>query len=120
MKQHTVLIADDRSQARSGLRTLLATIPDVVVIGEAKSGQEAVHWAETYQPDVILMDVRMPEMDGLEATRCIKAQWPNIRVVVLTVHAAYRQEALAVGADYFLVKGCPNEVLMEAILGKAK
>jgi YesN/AraC family two-component response regulator len=120
MKQHTVLIADDRVQARNGLRALLSTIPNVIVIGEAKNGQEAVQLAEIYQPDVILMDVKMPEMNGLEATMRIKTQCPKIRIVILTVYAAFRKEALEVGADSFLVKGCPDEMLMEAIIGQTE
>jgi CheY-like chemotaxis protein len=69
---------------------------------------------------VVLMDARMPVMDGLQATRLIKDQWPHVRVVVLTVYAARRAEALAAGADAFLVKGCPAEELLQAILSPAK
>ena len=69
-----VLIADDRAQARVGLRSLLSTASQVKVIGEARNGQEAVHLVEELQPDVVLMDAKMPKMDGLEATRLIKQQ----------------------------------------------
>jgi DNA-binding NarL/FixJ family response regulator len=62
------------------------------------------------------MDARMPEVDGLEATRLIKNRWPGVKVVVLTLYATYRAEALAAGADVFLVKGCPNAELFAAIL----
>ena len=110
-----VLIADDRAQARDGLRALLSTAPQVAVIGEAANGQEAVHLVEQLRPDVVLMDARMPEMDGLEATRLIKERWPEVKVVVLTMHRAYWASALAAGADVFLIKGCPVEDLLEAI-----
>jgi DNA-binding NarL/FixJ family response regulator len=121
-----VLIADDRPRSRDGLRALLATLraephdkawPEVEVVGEATDGQEAVRLVEERQPNVVLMDVRMPAMDGLEATRLIKDRWPEVQVIVLTMYASYRADALAAGADAFLVKGCPAEELLEAILG---
>ena len=116
--QHSmrVLIADDRPRSRDGLRALLATWPEVEVVGEAADGQEAVRLVEECRADVVLMDVRMPAMDGLEATRLIKDRWPEVKVVVLTMYATYRADALAAGADAFLVKGCPAEELLEAIL----
>ncbi len=112
-----VLIADDRLWARAGLRALLATRREIEVVGEAADGRVALALVEKLQPDVVLLDVQMPELDGLETTRLIKARWPGIRVVVLTMHAAYRSEALAAGADRFLVKGGPSKELFEAILG---
>jgi len=111
-----VLIADDRPRSRDGLRALLATWPEVEVICEAADGREAVRLVGECRPDVVLMDVRMPAMDGLEATRLIKDRWPEAKVVVLTMYASYRADALAAGADAFLVKGCPADELLEAIL----
>ena len=110
-----LLIADDRPQSRDGLRALLATWPEVDVVGEAADGREAVGLAEKLRPDVVLMDVRMPVMNGLEAARAIKSRWPKVRIVVLTVYADYRADALSVGADAFMVKGCPTEQLLAAI-----
>jgi DNA-binding NarL/FixJ family response regulator len=87
------------------------------VVGEATNGQEALSLVEECRPDLILMDARMPVMDGLEATQLIKARWPEVKVVILTMYPAYRAEALAAGADAVLVKGCPPEKLLDAILG---
>jgi len=111
-----VLIADDHPRSRRGLRALLATWPGVKVVGEAADGQEAVQLVEMHRPDVVLMDANMPVMDGLEATRRIKAQWPQIKVVLLTVYNGRRAEAVASGIDVFLAKGCPIELLYSAIL----
>jgi len=115
-KTRRVLIADDRPHSRRGLRAVLNLRPEVVVIGEATDGQEAVRLAAALRPDVILMDAKMPRMDGVEATRLIKERWPEIRVVLLTVHAGYRADALASGADTFLIKGCTGEELVAAVL----
>jgi len=111
-----VLIVDDRTQTREGLKALLATAPVVQVIGEAADGREAINLITELQPDVVLMDASMPVMDGLEATRLVKAQWPEVKVIVLTIHTTLRAEALAAGADAFLVKGCPAGELLAAIL----
>jgi DNA-binding NarL/FixJ family response regulator len=110
-----VLIADDRARSRDGLRALAATWPKVEVVGEASDGREAVRLAEAVRPDVVLMDVRMPGLDGLAATRLIKERWPQVRVVILTMYPMHRKEALSAGADAFLVKGCATEELLAAI-----
>lgn len=112
----SALIVDDRSQAREGLKALLATAAAVQVAGEASDDKEAIDFIEKHRPDVVLMDAMMPVMNGLEATRRIKTGWPQIRVVVLTIHAELKAEALAAGADAFLVKGCPAGELLAAIL----
>jgi DNA-binding NarL/FixJ family response regulator len=114
-RQTRVLIVDDQRPTRQGLKAVLTLSPRVEVIGEAADGQESVDLVAERHPDVVLMDVQMPVMDGLEATRHIKSRWPEVRVVVLTMHANYRAKALAAGADAFLIKGCPSEVLRAAI-----
>jgi DNA-binding NarL/FixJ family response regulator len=110
-----VLIADDHSKSRKGLRALLATCPTVETIWEAENGREAAKLVEERQPDVVLMDIQMPVWDGFEATRYIKARWPEIKVVALTIHAAWQQAAMSAGADTFLLKGCPSKDLFAAV-----
>lgn len=110
-----VLVADDHVHSRNGLRALLATCPSTRVISEAANGCEAVRLVEECQPDVVLMDIRMPLLDGLEATRLIKGRWPEVRVIVLTVHTRCEAAVKAAGADGFLVKGCPTTDLLDAI-----
>ena len=112
-----VLIADDQRPTRRALRALLAFFPDLEWIGEAADGSEAVALVAERRPDVVLMDVRMPVMDGLEATRRIKSQRLGVKVVLLTMYAEYQAEALAAGADIFLVKGGTSEALHTAICG---
>ncbi len=112
-----VMIVDDRRFSRDGLQALLATTPEVEVIGEAVNGSEAVRLAEQFRPDVVLMDIRMPKMNGIEATRHIKSGRPETRVILLTMYADHRTEAMDAGADVFLLKGCPAEQLLSSILG---
>lgn len=112
----SVFIVDDQPSALKGLKAILAFYPEILVVGEAVNGQEAVAWIAEHQPDVVVMDLQMPVMDGVEATRLIKRQWPAIKVIVLTVQAARRGEALVAGADHFLLKGNGPEALQQAIL----
>ena len=111
-----VLITDDNRSARRGRIGLLARIPEIEVLCEAANGQEAIDLMALHQPDVVLMDAQMPEMDGLEATRRIKGTWPTVKIIVLTIHPQYRQRALAAGADAFLLKGDTAESLWHTIL----
>ncbi len=112
-----VLIADDHTIVRSGVRLLLEGEADIEVVGEALNGQEALGLAEKMQPDVILMDVSMPELDGLEATRRIKAKWPEIQVLMLTMHRSdeYFFEALKAGASGYILKAADTEELVNAV-----
>jgi len=118
--QTKVLIADDRPRSRSGLRAVLALRPEIEIVGEAADGQEAVRLVAECRPDVVLMDARMPVLDGVEATRLIKEEWPEVRVVVLTMYPTYREDALAAGANAFLIKGCPARELVAAITGQSE
>jgi DNA-binding NarL/FixJ family response regulator len=104
VQQLRILIVDDQPRARKSLRALLSTWPQVGEIREAGDGREAVQLAGELQPDVVLMDARMPEIDGLEATVQIKARWPQVKVIVLSMYTEYRNEALAAGADAFVAK----------------
>jgi DNA-binding NarL/FixJ family response regulator len=119
-QQVKVLIADDRHTTRQGLRALLALVPQVEVIGEAKDGGESLRLVSERRPDVVLMDMQMPVMDGVEATRRIKKQWPEVRVIVLTMYARYRDQALAAGADAFLLKDGAADALAGAILAQMR
>ncbi|MEZ4623059.1 MAG: response regulator transcription factor [Caldilineaceae bacterium] len=111
-----VLLVDDQPSTIKGLKAILAFYPEILVVGEAVNGQAAVAQIAEQQPDVVIMDLRMPVMDGIEATRRIKEQWPAIKVIVLTVQATRRAEALMAGADHFLLKGNGPETLRRAIL----
>lgn len=112
-----VLIADDHTIVRSGVRLLLEAEPDIEVVGEAVSGEHAVALAEELQPDTILMDIGMPGMDGMEATRRVKEENPNINVLVLTVHRSdeYFFEMLKAGASGYILKGADIDDLVNAI-----
>jgi DNA-binding NarL/FixJ family response regulator len=110
-----VLVADDEPRARQSLRALLTTQPHVLLIAEAANGREALDLVARDHPDVVLLDVRMPELDGLETARQIKAHWPGIRVIVHSMYPEYRAEALAAGADAFVVKGDPPDELLRLI-----
>jgi DNA-binding NarL/FixJ family response regulator len=112
-----VLIVDDVERVRQDLRTFLTLAGNIEVIAEASNGLESVQLVKTLAPQVVLMDLEMPVMDGYEATRQIKALQPSCRVVALTIHAEERerQKALQAGMDGFVIKGAPMETLMEAI-----
>ena len=116
-KKTRLVLADDNPHALHGLRAILSSQPGVEVAGEASQGDEAITLVETLQPDVALLDVRMPKTDGMQATRAIKKRWPKVRVVLISMYADYKVEALATGADAFLVKGCTAEELLKTILG---
>jgi NarL family two-component system response regulator YdfI len=112
-----VLIADDHQVVREGLRAILEASGDLDLIGEAANGEEAVHLAGQLDPDVVLMDLRMPELDGIEAIRRIKARQPEIEIVILTT---YDDDELIVrglrsGARGYLLKDVSRKVLFESI-----
>lgn len=118
MKQRIrILIADDQESARNGLKALLTLYPGFEVVGLARDGREAVQMAEEYRPDVILMDIQMPIMDGLEATRIVKERWPMIKVIALTMYGGNKDEVISAGADVYLLKGFEPETLHKNMLG---
>ncbi|HEX6724742.1 MAG TPA: response regulator transcription factor [Gaiella sp.] len=112
-----VLVADDQSMVRAGFRMLLSGEEDIEVVAEASNGKEAVEKAARFDPTVVLMDIRMPELDGLEATRRILAADPDARVLVLTTFDLdeYVYEALRAGASGFVLKDDPPEQLIAAV-----
>ncbi len=116
-EQIRVVIADDHTIVRSGVRLLLEAEADITVVGEALNGREVLAMAETLKPDVILMDIAMPDMDGLEATREIRARWPDIKILVLTMHRsdAYFFEMLKNGASGYVLKGADPGELIKAV-----
>ena len=112
-----VLIADDQALIRVGLRKILDAEPEVTVVGEAADGQDAVSEARRVQPDVVLMDIRMPVLDGIEATRRITRGQPATRVLILTTFGLdnYVYDALRAGASGFMLKDAPPEEIAAAI-----
>ena len=112
-----VLVADDQQMVRAGFRMLLSGEPDIEIVAEASNGVEAVHQAARFNPTVVLMDIRMPELDGLEAARRILAADPGARVLILTTFGLdeYLYEALALGASGFVLKDDPPEQLIAAV-----
>lgn len=116
-KQIRVLVADDHTIVRSGVRMLLEAEPDIEVVGEALNGEEALALTELLRPDVILMDIAMPGLDGLQATRQVKSRWPEISVLILTMHRTdeYFFEALKVGASGYMLKAAETNELIDAV-----
>jgi DNA-binding NarL/FixJ family response regulator len=112
-----VLIADDQALVRAGFRKLLESAPDVEVVGEAGDGREAVDLARRLRPSLVLMDIRMPRLDGIEATRRLTADREGVRVLILTTFGLddYVYEALRAGASGFMLKDAPPEELLAAV-----
>ncbi len=112
-----MLIVDDQTLMREGLKTIIDMEEDMQVVGCAANGKEAYHMTRELQPDVILMDIRMPEMDGVESTRIIKKEIPQTTVIVLTTFDddEYIIDALRHGASGYLLKDIPAEELLKAI-----
>jgi DNA-binding NarL/FixJ family response regulator len=110
-----ILIADNQPRARQSLKALLATWPAVDRVREASNGKEAVLSVEEAAPDVVVMDARLPDMDGIEATRLIKERWPLVKVVVWSIYPEYEADAQTAGADAFVTKGMPPQQLLARI-----
>jgi DNA-binding NarL/FixJ family response regulator len=114
-----LLLADDHGLIRAGLRHMLSREQGLEVVGEATNGLEAVQLCRRLKPDLVLMDVRMPQMDGLEATRQVKAHQPEVRVLVVSTYEdpEYMFEALKAGAAGYVLKGSPNSEIIGSIRG---
>jgi DNA-binding NarL/FixJ family response regulator len=112
-----VLIADDHELLRTGIRAMLASEPDLEVVGEAKDGAEALALCRELRPELVLMDLSMPNMDGLEATRAIKGAWPKISVLILTAHADQEMllDAVRAGAAGYVLEGVGPDELVGAV-----
>ncbi len=117
-----VMIADDHTLVREGIRSLLSKLAEVEVIGEAKDGIDAVRFCKQHAPDVVLMDIAMPELNGLDATTRIADASPSTRVLFLSMHAneEYMQQALQMGAAGYLLKGADLKELEFAIRSVAR
>lgn len=117
MEPIRILIVDDQRILREGLRTLLELESDLVVAGEAEDGQAAIEQYETCRPDVVLMYIRMPRLDGVEATRRLRQRWPDARVIILTTFDddAYVFDGLRAGALGYLLKDVSGQELADAI-----
>lgn len=116
-KRKKILIAEDHTILREGLKALLLSSHDLDIVGEAEDGRKAVQLAERLTPDLILMDLSMPRMDGIEAIREIKKRWPQIKVLALTVHKTeeYVLTTLKAGVDGYLLKDATHQEMMTAI-----
>jgi two-component system invasion response regulator UvrY len=112
-----LVLVDDHEIVRTGLRMILEKIPGVEIVAECEDGDEALQAVREHRPDVVLMDVNMPRLSGLEATRRIVSRYPDTRVIILTIHAQspFPAQLLEAGASGYLTKGCASDELTKAI-----
>jgi two-component system response regulator NreC len=117
MKRIRILLADDHAVVRQGFKMILGAEPDMEIVGEAGNGREAVEQAEQLRPDIVVMDVAMPELNGIEATRRLAASMPHTRVIALSMHkdSVYVREILRAGARGYLLKDSGAGDLVSAI-----
>jgi two-component system response regulator NreC len=117
MKPIRILLADDHAVVRQGFRAMLAQQPDIVIVGEAGNGREVMALAEKTTPDLIVMDVAMPELNGIEATRRLTAAMPMVRILALSMHkdSVYVREMLKAGAKGYLLKDSGESDLLDAV-----
>lgn len=117
LKTIRLVIADDHAVMREGLASLLEDEPDLKVVGQAGTGREALALVRRHRPDLVLLDITMPDLNGLEATRHIVAQLPEVKILILTMHEeeAFFFEALRAGAAGYILKGAHSEELLSAI-----
>ena len=112
-----VLIADDHSLVREGMRAMLAREPGLEVVGEAENGRQALEMCRELRPDLVLMDVRMPKLDGMAATQAIKEEYPSISVLIVTTHESpeYLMDAIRAGAAGYVLKDSTKQELLDAV-----
>ena len=112
-----IILADDHTLMRRGLMSLLSQQPDMDVIGEAKNGREALNLVRDLNPDIVVMDIAMPDLNGIEATRQIKAELPEVKIIALSMHAdeSFVVEMFKAGVSGYLLKDCAIEELTSAI-----
>jgi YesN/AraC family two-component response regulator len=110
-----IMVVEDSSRARHALMAYMSLQAGMRISDEASNGREAINKIKSSPPDIVIMDMQMPVMDGLIATRIIKEHWPQIKVIALTMYRNYQSEALSAGADAFLVKGCSAAELISTI-----
>lgn len=122
MKKISLLFADDHAIVRDGLRSLFKSDPHVVVVGEARDGREAIDLVEKTRPDVAVLDISMPNVNGVEATRIIKKVHPATRVLILTIHEneEFIQELIAAGADGYVLKNAEKKEIFEGVRAVAR
>ena len=122
MKRIRILLADDHAVVRQGFKMILSAQPDMEIVGEAGNGREAVELAENLKPDIVVMDVAMPELNGIEATRRLAASVPHLRVVALSMHKdnVYVREILRAGARAYLLKDSVAADLVSAVRAVAQ
>jgi DNA-binding NarL/FixJ family response regulator len=117
MTPYGIILADDHTLVRRGIKKIICENPGLSVIGEAADGVEALELVEQLQPDLVILDVQMPRMNGLDTARHIKERWPEVKILVLTMHReeAYLRQAQDTGVDGFVLKEDVDEVLVSAI-----
>ena len=122
MTQYHLVIADDHAIFREGLKMVLGRNPNLKIVGEAADGRQAVHIALSRHPDLVIMDIAMPELSGIDATREILAELPETRVIILSVHARkiFIMEALKAGARGYVLKDSAGEKLLDAVTAVLK
>jgi YesN/AraC family two-component response regulator len=119
-KPTKIMVVENNSCARSALKAYISLQVGIRITAEASNGLEAISKIKNCPPDIVLMDMQMPVMDGLEATKIIKKRWPWIKVIALTMYQNYRTKALSAGADAFLVKGCSVSELISTVYDLTK
>jgi DNA-binding NarL/FixJ family response regulator len=117
MRPYNIILADDHALVRRGIKKIICENPGLNVIGEAGDGTEALELLEKLAPDLVILDVQMPRMNGLEAAKRIKERWPEVKVLILTMHKeeAYLRQAQDIGVDGFVLKEDVDLVLLSAI-----